>query len=79
MAFYWKNNPDPTRHCIRHGCKNSPEYRVATSRWWKLNDRKANDGITGIVFECCSEHMGSWKEWAKHSNAAPDLDAREGK
>jgi hypothetical protein len=48
--------------CMRHGCKNPVSWRVASTQWWKLHDANANDGMTGVVFECCEEHVGvGWK------------------
>lgn len=64
MALQRKQIRETTTHrCLRHGCSNPVSWRVATTRWWKLHEQNANDGMTGIVFECrCEDHIGiGWK------------------
>lgn len=70
MAFQRERITQITaRHCMRHGCKEPVTWRVATTKWWAMHDKDANDGMTGIVFECCEEHVGvGWK-------IRPDVDA----
>lgn len=58
MAYQFEKNLTDRRRCIRHNCTNDAVWRVATTRWWKLHDKRTNDGRTGIVFEQCEEHLG---------------------
>lgn len=71
MALQIAPNTTHRRKCIRHGCTNDAEHLVATTRWWKLRDNGANDGMTGIVFECCEEHRGMG--WKRHTAAEPQF------
>jgi len=66
MAFYTAPNPfkaPKDRQCVRHGCLNEAVILTATGAWWRLYDRQANDGLTGIALPMCEEHAGGWKPW----------------
>jgi hypothetical protein len=68
MAFQCEPFKSTVQKCLRHGCTNRPTWRVATTKWWKLHDTNSNDGITGIVFEVCDDHLG--QGWVRRVDIA---------